>query len=210
MKTSICTGLQRPTWITSQHKQVVIIIRDASPSMENDNKAIDAQRACEELVSELAKPINKDGFIVGIVDFWEKAVIKHELLTATQLENNISSIEIDGATNITAGLEKGLKLLESTQESSLRPIILLFTDGEHNTGKAPHKIAEKLKQVADVVTVAFGDDADEKLLKELASTEQHFYKCSNGNELRQFMASVGQTMSMAFTGKKRQQLTKLQ
>ena len=65
----------------------------------------------------------------------------------------------------------------------------------HNVGIEPNATADDIKQIADLVTVAYGSDADKKLLKYLASTSQHFYKCNNGKELRQFLASVGETMT---------------
>lgn len=42
---------------------------------------------------------------------------------------------------------------------------------------------------------AFGEDADEELLRSLASTAAHFFRCSSGRELRQFLAAVGATVT---------------
>ncbi len=126
-------------------------------------------------------------------------------------------MKIDSSTNITAGLKKGLELLTSLDNDKeaihyLRPVVLLFTDGGHNTGCFPYKTADKIKEIADLVTVAFGQDADTKLLKKLASTEQHFYRCDSGKDLRQFMASVGKTMTMTYADNQNttDQLTQLQ
>jgi uncharacterized protein YegL len=83
----------------------------------------------------------------------------------------------------------------------LRPVVLIFTDGCHNTGPGPKDVADRLKQKADFVTVAFGSDADEALLRSLASTPQHFYRCANGRELRQFLAAVGATMTATMAAK---------
>jgi hypothetical protein len=74
-------------------------------------------------------------------------------------------------------------------------VTIFFSDGQHNTGPGPKDVADQLKLKADLVTVAFGSDADEALLRSLASTPQHFYRCANGRELRQFLAAVGATMT---------------
>ncbi|MCL4808609.1 MAG: hypothetical protein KJ062_12610, partial [Thermoanaerobaculia bacterium] len=52
-----------------------------------------------------------------------------------------------------------------------------------------------LKAVADVVTVAFGSDADETFLREIASSPAHAYRCRDGRELRKFFAAVGATLT---------------
>jgi hypothetical protein len=72
---------------------------------------------------------------------------------------------------------------------------MLYSDGGHNTGPHPRTIGAQLKAIADVVTIAFGSDADEALLLELATSPQHFYRCRSGKELRCFLAAVGATIS---------------
>jgi len=194
-------GIRRPLWICRTTRQVVILVRDKSGSMEDENKAEQATKATQELVRELARPVNKDGFYVAVVDFSEKANIVHSLRKATELDGGIKPIYPFLGTNITDGLAKALNFLEDSQKGTeegvnyLRPVLLLFTDGIHNVGIEPNGIADDIKEIADLVTVAYGKDADVKLLKYLASTSQHFYKCRNGKELRQFLASVGETMT---------------
>jgi hypothetical protein len=73
-------------------------------------------------------------------------------------------------------------------------VVIIFTDGCHNEG-TPQNVANRLKQIADLVMVAFGSDADEALFQDLASTPQHFYRCSSVRELRSFLAAIGATMT---------------
>jgi hypothetical protein len=69
----------------------------------------------------------------------------------------------------------------------------------HNVGPDPNTVADEIKKNADLVMIAFGNDADEKMLKRLASTTKHFYRCSSGRELRSFMAAVGATLTQTMT-----------
>jgi len=80
--------------------------------------------------------------------------------------------------------------------------VLCFTDGQHNVGPSPLSVGANVKAIADLVTVAFGSDADEKLLKELATTSQYFYRCKSGKELRAFLSAVGRAMSTSMGQKK--------
>jgi uncharacterized protein YegL len=206
------SGLRRPSWICQNVQQKAILVRDRSGSMSGQ-KAKDASAASLDLVEELAQPSNKDGFLVGVVDFATKSQIVHDITKATELNGKVTPLSVGsglfgrGTTNITAGLEDAQKLLDKAEQVGgegvqyLRPVVLIFTDGCHNTGPGPKDVADRLKQKADFVTVAFGSDADEALLRSLASTPQHFYRCANGRELRQFLAAVGATMTATMAAK---------
>ena len=194
-------GVRRPNWICRNVKQNVVFVRDKSGSMDGQ-KAKDASAASLDLVAELAEPVNKDGFYVGVVDFGRGSTIVHNLDKATTLNGRVSSLFAnDGSTNITAGLEDAMSVLEKAEQhnqegvSFLRPVVIVFTDGCHNEGPGPQSVANRLKGVADLVTVAFGSDADETLMRSLATSPQHFYRCSTGRELRSFLAAVGATMT---------------
>ncbi len=192
------TGVQRPQWLTKNFKQLAVLVRDCSPSMSG-RKADDASIASRELTEELASPLNRDGFQLAVVDFSSSAEVVNPVRPATELTSQVSEIRVHGgSTNFTAGLEAALHLLrtgESSEEQMLRPVVVAFTDGHHNSGPMPNDVAEQVKQLADLVTVAFGDDADEGLLKKLATSPQHFYRCRNGAELRAFFAAVGRTIT---------------
>lgn len=197
---------QYPAWLCRDVKQVVVLVRDRSGSMSGQ-KADDASQASLGLVAELASPANGDGFLVAVVDFSSDSHVVHGLERATVLDGKVCSLAASGigaGTNITSGLEDVLGILETLSrtgahgETYLRPVTLLFSDGCHNEGTDPACAASRLKTLADVVTVAFGSDADEALLGSLASTPQHAYRCSNGRELRRFLAEVGTTMTATF------------
>ena len=195
------SGLKRPEVITSKTKQRVIFVRDISLSMDDDNKKNHASAATRDLLTELALPENKDGFVVGVVDYSSGAQIVAPFAPASELEGKLSDIVTDEYTNISAGLELARSMLEQSpdpvegKERFLKPVLILFTDGEHNHGPDPLVEANKVKQFADLVTVAFGDDADLDLLRSMANSPEHCYRCSEGRELRAFLAAVGETLS---------------
>lgn len=195
-------GVHRPKWLCSLARQNVGLVRDASPSMAGQ-KAVDASAACLALIREAANPANKDGFRITVVDFDGTACTVHTTEKASVLADNAAPICVRGSgTNITAGLEMMFGLLEADavataddEVTHLKPVVFCFTDGCHNVGRQPYDIANRMKQKVDLVTVAFGDDADETLMRALASTPQHFYRCADGSELRQFLAKAGATLS---------------
>jgi len=197
---AIVQGLSRPRWtqLCSRTVQMCVMVRDASGSMCGE-KARAADDAGYELIQELAAPGNKDHFHVAVVDFDDDAQILASVTKATALAGGMKKLSPGGATNITDGLEKAAELVSGFVApdglTPLRPIVLLFSDGEHNVGDGPDEVAKRLKSKADLVTVAFGEDADETLLKRIATSPQHFYRCKSGAQLRQFFATVGKTMT---------------
>jgi len=218
--TIVRAGLRRPNWICRNVRQTAVFVRDGSGSMSGQ-KAKDASAASLDLVAELAEPSNKDGFSLAVVDFSSASRIVHDLEKASVLNGRVTPLStglFGGSTNITAGLEDARTILERAGQVNqqgityLRPVAIIFTDGCHNEGPPPHDAANRLKAIADLVTVAFGSDADEDLLRALASTPQHFYRCSNGRELRTFLAAVGATMTgtMAAGVNATQALTRIQ
>jgi uncharacterized protein YegL len=196
----ISGSLRRPAWVNRLCHQVAVFVRDRSGSMAGD-KATDASAASNDLVSELAQPSNKDGFWVGIVDFDDTADVIHSLDKASRLVGRVQPIGPRGGTNITAGLEEAYQILRAAEAnpvqgvSFLRPVVMLYSDGGHNTGPHPRAIADQIKAIGDLVTIGFGSDADEALLMELATSPQHYYRCKTGKELRCFLAAVGATIS---------------
>jgi len=197
------SGIERPAWLTANTRQLAVLVRDRSPSMRGQ-KAQDASQACRELVEELASPANRDAFDVAVVDFSGSAELVNDVTKASSLASTIEAVKPHGGgTNLTAGMQVASHVvqgMESSEESRLRPIVILFTDGCHNSGEHPGTITEKLKQSCDVVTVAFGEDANSDLLKQLATSPQHHYCCRNGAELRMFFAAVGRTMTVSLQG----------
>lgn len=215
--TIVSSGLRRPRWICSNVKQDAVVVRDRSLSMSGQ-KAKDASDASRDLVVELADPANKGGFSVAIVDFATRSKVIRNLESATTLKGRVPDLSVDeeGCTNITSGLADAQAILAKADRQQegiyLRPVVLILTDGCHNVGREPHAIAAQLKGIADLVTVAFGDDADEALLRSIATTSQHFYRCSSGRDLRRFLAAVGATMgaTMAANANATEALTTIQ
>lgn len=197
-------GLKRPAWVNSKVRQRAFLVLDASGSMRG-KKARDVETATSQLVAELAKPANKDAFDICVVRYDTDTDTIVPTKKATEAAADIASFELlkgrGRATNITAGLEEAERAVASTGPSpeckEVDPLLLLFTDGMHNTGESPPEpVADRLKASGvTIVSVAYGSDADEGLLLRLASSPQHFFRCRDGKDLRAFFAAIGATLS---------------
>jgi uncharacterized protein YegL len=113
-----------------------------------------------------------------------------------------------GQTNMTAAIQMTLDrlrpYLQGLQDHPERaehplPLVLVFSDGQHNIGIGPQAIAAELKQLKldgePVVIAAAGvslgtEAADEKTLREIASPEC-YVPIDNAQALSAFICSVG-------------------
>jgi uncharacterized protein YegL len=197
---TLSSGLKRPLWLSRGARQLVIPVRDGSGSMRG-TKARDAEEACGNLISILAAKSNMDAFETAVIDFGNDAEIVHPRCKATEIDGHVGKIGMKGWTNITAGLKLALDILDTsgaTQSAGsdyLRPVIILFSDGRHNADEDPMETANRIKTIADLVTVGFGRDADEDMLRAIASSPSHFYSCANGSLFKELFVLYGKTLA---------------
>lgn len=197
--------LKRPASPFGFMRQVVLFLRDASSSMRG-RKASEVDAATLSLAAELALPINRGGFLIGIIDFADTAVWVHPISPAVDLNGRVEPLNVGGSTNLTAAIKLAVDELQAKTEQAgpslkmARPAAITLSDGEHNTGPSPETAAAQLCCVADHITVGFGDSYDERLLRAIATSAQHHYRIKDsGKELRAFLAQVGQTLTKTLT-----------
>ncbi|RKX21210.1 MAG: hypothetical protein DRP35_04815 [Candidatus Zixiibacteriota bacterium] len=196
----ILPGLKRPKWICSNQKQSVLILADCSGSMVG-GKIDQSTAAIDDLVNKLAIPENKDAFYIVIIGFNGIANVVQDITKATELAGKVPSMNARGYTDMTSALNCAKHLIEPDKLPELEnstwidPVIIFFSDGNHNTGDNPIIIADELKEKATIVTIAYGSDADEDILMKLATSSQHYFHCNDGVEIREFMADIGDTLT---------------
>ncbi len=114
--------------------------------------------------------------MVGVVAFANAAEIVADmtpLSDAKAILREITRIEIDGSTNLGAGLKKAGSMLRPVERDTTHRIIIL-TDGEYNAGPDPIPIARSLKKQGMIIeAVGIGgspEDVNEAGLLQIVST----------------------------------------
>jgi uncharacterized protein YegL len=192
----------------------VVILADNSGSMVGE-KAQAATQGIREMLMECQSrgPGGPDRsyFKLLLIRFDHEAVID-QICDMTPVRNiDPDLVTIDGRggkTDITAALELTLMRLtpymQSLQQHPERgehplPLVLLFSDGEHNVGSGPEKVAADVKGLnldgEPVVIAVAGVSAgamqpDEQTLHQIASPECYVH-VANAQSLAAFIASVG-------------------
>lgn len=196
--------------------QLVCVLADSSGSMSGA-KAQAATNGIREMLMACQSrgPAGPDRsyFKLLLVRFGDRAVLDTEcdMTPVRMIDPDSITIEGDGGgTNITDALQvtldrlrpymKSLELHPERAEHPL-PIVILFSDGEHNQeGIPPQVVADAIKKlsldsdpvviVVAGVAIGGGQPPDEMALRAIASTECYI-PITNADLLDRFIASVG-------------------
>lgn len=194
--------------------QLVCVLADNSGSMAGE-KARAATQGIREMIMECqsrgpAGP-ERSYFRLLLIRFDSQAVVDPacDMTPVRKIDpDRVDLAGNGGQTNITAALQQALDRLQpymqSLQDHPERadhplPLVLLFSDGQHNVGASPQAVAATIKNLnldgIPVTIAAAGvsvgaDQPDEKTLREIASPEC-YYPITNAPALTAFISSVG-------------------
>ncbi len=162
-------------------KRKVVMILDTSGSMYGKlllNAAL--------TTSVLAYNMEKEDY--GIVLFNSVAMVLKKINENKPVINIVDDIldsEAVGFTNISLGLEKGLKELNKIKDRSQTKFGILITDGNYNRGDDPLKLAKQYPKL-HVISIPAENDADRgvETCKSLASSGKgKFFAVNNYKEI---------------------------
>lgn len=154
----------------------ISFVIDNSGSMQGEKNKL--SRECTyDFITEL---YDEDMF--SLISFNSSAEVRLSTQVYGQADKNslkdiTESITAGGGTSIDAALECGINELSSTNDATKQRLLILLSDGQSSLNEKYFKEAEA-KQVK-IITIGFGDDADEALLQKIASENGgKYYKAS--------------------------------
>lgn len=194
--------------------QLVCVLADNSGSMSGE-KAQAATNGIREMIMECQSrgPTGPERsyFRLLLIRFDGAAAVdpQGDLTPVRKIDPDQIEIRGDGGqTNITAALQIALdrlrpylELLQYHPERAEHPVplVILFSDGEHNVGPGPQPVADQIRQLnldGDPVVIAAagvsvgGGQPDEKTLRAIASPECYVH-ITDAQVLTRFISSVG-------------------
>lgn len=168
----------------------IVLSIDASGSMrasglseQKETRFETVQRVVKDFI---AKRLNDN---VGVVLFGDFAFIAspvtYEKEVVSQMVSYLQTGMAGDNTAIGEGIEQAIRALSFSKAKS--KVIILLSDGEHNSGRISPKDAVTLAQQRDIkiYTIAVGDDFNPALLHEIAAqTGGKSYAAVNEDELK--------------------------
>lgn len=89
----------------------------------------------------------------------------------TRFDRAIRDMGTGGGTNIGAGIDEGLRVLQTARPASSR-VMILMTDGRHNQGRDPEAAAVQAMAAMPhliIYTITFSDSADQSRMQRVAA-----------------------------------------
>ena len=192
-----------PDGISSNCKQFIGLCRDRSGSMSGA-KLAELNAACIALQQVLADPVNKDGFLMSVVDFNHEAELRCSATPVKTLK--MPEAICGGGTSFDAPLDAMAAEIEQFNARPnfegwryLRTHILFLSDGHASVSR---KAIARLHGLADITAIAYGADADRTTLARISTMGEVHSVSTDGGELRRFFAEVGQTMTATLTAQR--------
>ena len=184
-----------PNGVAQNVKQHFLCCADHSTSMTGD-KLQELLMGLSGLFLQLADPSNKDGFRITIIPFNNSSHVHCSAVAANAVPP--LNLVAGGGTNFDSPLKKAIAEIQALKAAPnaggwhwLKPVVLFLSDGQANVSD---KNIEELHEIADVVAVAYGDDADVDTLARISSKGVVEIVGTDAGALRDFLAVVGNTM----------------
>ncbi len=206
----LCVALASPIIIDklnpqNRHGKDIVLAIDASGSMNSSGFLQENEDLFEDEVSdagrlsrfEITKKIAKEFILkrvsdnVGVVLYGDFAFIASPITYEKEIITDMLSYLSQGMAGQNTAIGEAIAMsVRSFKHSTAKTkIIILLTDGEHNSGSISPKDAVKLaqKQNIKIYTIGLGNkgESDEKLLEKIAKDSgAKFYPATSAKELK--------------------------
>ncbi len=157
----------------------IAFVLDNSGSMDGEKNELSC-KCTYDFICELY-----DSDIFSLITFNNDAQIllrsqEYSTVNKEELRGVIDSIGSGGGTNINEALKAGVDVLNQVQNIDKSRIMVLLSDGQSGVDENYIEMANDCS--IKIITVGFGNDADESILQDIATkTGGRYYKASENN-----------------------------
>lgn len=188
--------LSRATFV----ERDLVVVVDRSGSMQGQ-KFKDLKRAMQTFVNTLQSANLKTR--LGLASYSSDAT-EDVPLTAdlSQTTSAMSRMQVGGATSISRGMLAGSSIMRLARSGEIiERVMIVMTDGLHNTGPEPEPVAVGLASQGIVIhTIGFGADADVARMKRIAQIGHgESFQADNGKQLNKIFRELATTLSTVIT-----------
>jgi cysteine-rich repeat protein len=158
-----------------------MFVLDVSGSMQGTKLAY-AKVGVTAFVAHTSFDVNT----IGVTSFNEMAILEQPLTNIPQdIIDAVNPLIAEAGTDIAEGLQIGGNEIIASGNGIYKNIVLL-SDGIQTEPGDPIAVADSLKQQGiEIYSIALGDDADQVLLQDIASSPEHYFFVSSPEELIQ-------------------------
>ena len=188
----------------NRHGKDIVLAIDASGSMNSsgfnytdkeDTKRLSRFEVTKKIASEFITSRYSDN--IGVVMYGDFAFIASPITYEKEIINEMLFYLTQGMAGQNTAIGEAILMSVRAFKHSVAKskVVILLTDGEHNSGSISPKDAVALAKEQDIkiYTIGIGNkgESDEALLKEIAlSTGGHFYLAKNAEELKKVYKDI--------------------
>jgi uncharacterized protein YegL len=169
----------------------VMLVIDRSGSMSGGELTA-AKLAAKTFVDQL-KPTDQS----GLVSFGTDAKLEQRLTyDHWRTKGAIDGLRDGGWTAMGDGIDLAQDEIDIRARSDSAHVMIVLSDGESNEGMDPIDAADDAKAKGTVIyTIGLGKDADEDVLKQVATSPDHYYYAPDANDLIGIYEEISEQMS---------------
>ncbi len=169
----------------------VVLVIDKSGSMSG-SKLTNAKLAAKTLVDQL-KPTDQS----CLVSFATEAKLEQRLTYEHwRTRGAIDGLRDGGWTAMGDGIDLAQDEIDIRGRSDSPHVMIVLSDGESNEGMDPIDAADAAKAKDTIIyTIGLGKDADEDVLKQVATSPDHYYYAPDANELIGIYEEISEQIS---------------
>ncbi|MEN8242381.1 MAG: VWA domain-containing protein [Chloroflexota bacterium] len=192
-------------WDSARKAVNLVMVIDTSGSMEG-NKLVQVKKAAVDFIENMADSDYISIVVYNQTEFSSShpviTIIEHASLKTTRQSaiDAIRRLDAFGPTPLYDSIGISADIIDKTKSSQTSNALVLLTDGM-DTASVMHRFNDQLYTLAmanstAIYTIAFGNDADEEILSELAiMTNGNFYIGDQSN-----IGDIYQEMTVIFGG----------
>ncbi|MCK5291242.1 MAG: VWA domain-containing protein [Thermoplasmata archaeon] len=164
-------GHEEVDWILLAEDPRIALVLDKSGSMSLHNAIAGVRLGADYWTNFLAQ--TGDSLAIVAYDNAQNVILPLTAMTDTMdlsgILNSIAAISSGGTTNIGGAMSEGVGQITSPGDRAATQVMVLFSDGRHNTGTPPEDVlGDMVENGIRAYTVGFGPYADQTRLQEIA------------------------------------------
>lgn len=185
---SVVEVVQNVWWYTKRPTNIYLVV-DTSGSMEENDKIELTRVALRSFVDQ----IRGDRDRVGLVTFASSVYVERPLQALddagrTALYTDIERLSASGNTALIDGIWEAYSRLTTEGSPEAINAIVVMTDGQENSSRQSlsamqRRIQQEHGMQIVIFTIAFGNDADEKLMRSIAETGGGQYRRADETDI---------------------------
>jgi hypothetical protein len=171
---------------------ILAIDRSGSMVMDENSNPVDKLDKAKQAAKGFVDKINFTTDKVGVVSYSDYVTVDYSLGTNKEdAKTAIDNIASYNFTDIAGAVRKSRELLANSLPNKRGPVLVLLTDGVQTMPGNPVAEANTAKQNGVyILTIGLGSDADETILKRMASSEGDYYFAPTSNQLDSIYQSI--------------------